>query len=95
MSDPESDWIRQTVITVDPNKMGGAPIIRTHRFPIESVWGYIRAGESIDTVLEHFPQLTRDDIIVSMKILKTAERYIEKHKKEKERSHGDDDAEPT
>lgn len=91
MSEPEDDWIRQTVITVDPKKMGGAPIIRTHRFPLASIWDCVRAGESIEAVLEHFPQLNRDDIIVSMKILETAEHFIANHKGREAGSHGDPD----
>jgi len=49
-------------ITVDPAKMGGKPCIRGIRITVGAITGLLAAGESIENLLEHYPDLEREDI---------------------------------
>lgn len=49
-------------ITARPEVFGGKPIIRDMRIAVEHVLGMLAAGESVDTVLDEYPALEREDI---------------------------------
>jgi uncharacterized protein (DUF433 family) len=51
-----------TRITVDPNKMGGVPIIRDLRMPVATVVKMVAGERSIEEILVAFPELEREDI---------------------------------
>ena len=50
-------------ITVNPSIFGGKPIIRGRRLAVEHVLGLLAAGDSIDTILEGYPWLEREDVL--------------------------------
>lgn len=50
-------------ITVDPDRMAGAPTIRDTRVTVTAVLGQLAAGRSIDEILEDYPYLEREDIL--------------------------------
>jgi uncharacterized protein (DUF433 family) len=49
-------------ITVNPRVFGGKPIIRGRRLAVEHVLGMLAAGDDLETILEGYPWLERDDI---------------------------------
>lgn len=49
-------------ITVDPRIFGGKPIIRGHRLAVEHVLAMLAAGDSVETVLEGYSWLEREDV---------------------------------
>jgi uncharacterized protein (DUF433 family) len=49
-------------ITIDPEIFGGKPIIRGRRLAVEHVLGMLAAGDDVDTILEGYPWLEREDI---------------------------------
>lgn len=49
-------------ITVNPNIFGSKPIIRGRRLAVEHVIGMLAAGDDIETILEGYPWLEREDI---------------------------------
>lgn len=49
-------------ITRNPEILGGKPIIRGRRLAVEHVLGQLAAGDSIETLLEGYPWLEREDI---------------------------------
>jgi uncharacterized protein (DUF433 family) len=49
-------------ITSNPEIFGGKPIIRGMRISVELILGLLAQGESIDTILDDYPDLTREDI---------------------------------
>ncbi|MDQ3031900.1 MAG: DUF433 domain-containing protein [Myxococcota bacterium] len=59
MSD-ESELLSR--ITADPKIFGGKPIVRGRRLAVEHVLGMLAAGDSIETIVEGYPWLERDDI---------------------------------
>lgn len=49
-------------ITVDPEIFSGKPIIRGRRLAVEHVLSMLAAGDDIDTLLEGYPWLEREDV---------------------------------
>ncbi|HEV2351023.1 MAG TPA: DUF433 domain-containing protein [Terriglobia bacterium] len=49
-------------ITVNPEIFGGKPIIRGRRLAVEHLLGMLAAGDNIETILENYPYLEREDI---------------------------------
>lgn len=49
-------------ITINPKIFGGKPIIRGHRLAVEHVLSMLAAGDTVETLLEGYPWLEREDI---------------------------------
>ncbi len=49
-------------ITIDPNILGGKPIIRGRRLAVDHVLADLAAGETRETILANFPFLEAEDI---------------------------------
>jgi uncharacterized protein (DUF433 family) len=59
---PETDALLSR-ITVSPEILGGKPIIRGMRIPVELVLGLLAQGETIDSLLDEYPRLESEDIL--------------------------------
>jgi uncharacterized protein (DUF433 family) len=55
--------MKNSIISISPDIMGGTPVFRGTRVPIQTLLDYLEAGESIDDFLEGFPTVTREQII--------------------------------
>ncbi len=53
-------------ITVNPRIFGGKPIIRGRRLAVEHVLGMLAAGDTIETLLEGYPGLEREDMLACL-----------------------------
>ena len=53
-------------ISADPMVCGGYACIKGTRVPVYVILDFLAAGDSIEKVLEEYPQLTRDDILASI-----------------------------
>ena len=49
--------------SVSPDVMGGTPVFKGTRVPIQTLIDYLEGGESINDFLEGFPTVTRDQVI--------------------------------
>ncbi len=49
-------------ITVDPAIFGGKPIVRGRRLAVEHVLGMLAQGDTLETILEGYPWLEREDV---------------------------------
>ncbi len=49
-------------IVSDPNICGGEPCIKGSRIPVHIILSHLASGEDYETVLKHFPRLTKEDI---------------------------------
>jgi uncharacterized protein (DUF433 family) len=50
-------------IVVDPDICNGQPAIRGTRITARTVLEFLAAGDSIESVLEEYPSLTREDML--------------------------------
>lgn len=59
-----ADLLRR--ITVDRDVFGGKPIIRGLRISVETVMSLLAQGETVEGILEDYPDLERDDILACL-----------------------------
>jgi uncharacterized protein (DUF433 family) len=52
-----------SVVSRDPEVMGGAAVLPATRVPVQTLLDYLEAGESIDDFLEGFPSVKREQVI--------------------------------
>ena len=50
-------------ITFNPHLFGGKPIIRGRRLAVEHILGQLAAGDTIETLLEGYHWLEREDVL--------------------------------
>lgn len=53
-------------ITVKPGIFGGKPIIRGQRLAVDHVLAMLAAGDTIDTMLDAYEWLERDDVLACL-----------------------------
>jgi len=53
-------------IMINPEIFGGKPIIRGRRLAVEHVLGMLAAGDDMNTLLEGYPWLEREDILACL-----------------------------
>lgn len=49
-------------ITINPQIFGGKPIIRGRRLAVEQVLGMLAAGDTVETLIEAYAWLEREDV---------------------------------
>ena len=49
-------------IDIHPDICNGRPVIAGTRIPVQTIMEFLRAGDSIDEVLEAYPSLKREDV---------------------------------
>jgi len=52
-------------IAIDPNVCHGKPVIRGTRVLVANILGAIAGGDSIEAVLEDYPNITREDVLAA------------------------------
>jgi uncharacterized protein (DUF433 family) len=65
----------KNVISRSPDVMGGTPVFRGTRVPVQTLLDYLEAGESIVEFLEGFPSVTREQVIAFLEEAK--DRLVE------------------
>jgi uncharacterized protein (DUF433 family) len=51
------------IVTASPEILGGTPVFAGTRVPVQTFIEYIKAGESIETFLEGFPSVSREQVL--------------------------------
>jgi uncharacterized protein (DUF433 family) len=60
------------VVHSDPEIMGGTPVFVGSRVPVQSLFDYLEAGDSLEEFLEAFPTVTREQAIAALEIAREA-----------------------
>ncbi len=55
--------VNQSVINIDPEIMGGTPVFKGTRVPIESLFDHLESGISLNEFLDQFPSVSRDQAV--------------------------------
>lgn len=53
----------RNLITIDPETLGGTPGFKGTRVPVESLFGHLKKGISLDKFLGDFPSVTREQVL--------------------------------
>ncbi|MCZ6489299.1 MAG: DUF433 domain-containing protein [Acidobacteria bacterium] len=63
--------MNESVITISPQVMGGTPVFANTRVPVQTLFDYLEAGDTIDEFLEGFPTVSREQVIAFLEEAKT------------------------
>ena len=55
--------MKSNVITSNPEVMGGTPVFKGTRVPMQTLIDYLEAGNSIEEFLEGFPTVKKQQVI--------------------------------
>lgn len=61
------------LITIDQEILGGQPVFKGTRVPVESLFMHLEEGVSLDEFLEDFPSVTREQAVT---VLEIAEKLL-------------------
>ena len=53
----------EAIITINPDTLGGTPVFRGTRVPVESLFDHVEAGVPLDEFLEDFPSVNREQAV--------------------------------
>ena len=62
--------MKRSVISVDRDVMGGTPVFRGTRVPVQTLLEYLEAGDSIYDFLEGFPSVKESQVISVLEEMK-------------------------
>lgn len=60
----------KNLITSSQNILGGTPVFAGTRVPFQTLIDYIEAGDSIDTFVDDFPSVSREQVIATIETAK-------------------------
>jgi len=66
--------MQNSVINIDKDILGGTPVFDGTRVPIKNLFDYLETGDSIETFLEDFESVKREQVV---KILEMSKKFIE------------------
>ena len=55
--------MKPKLISSNPKVMGGTPVFRGTRVPVQTLIDYLEAGDSISDFLEGFPTVAKEQVI--------------------------------
>ena len=60
------------VIHSNPNILGGTPVFRGTRVPLQNFIDCLEAGDSLDQFLASFPSVTREQAVAALELAREA-----------------------
>jgi uncharacterized protein (DUF433 family) len=60
-----------SVITRDPDVLGGTPVFRGTRVPFQALLDYLEGGQTLDEFLDDFPTVTREAAVLALEHAKS------------------------
>ena len=61
------------VINIDPEILSGTPVFNGTRVPIKNLFDYLETGETIETFLQDFESVSREQVV---KVLELSEQLL-------------------
>jgi uncharacterized protein (DUF433 family) len=55
-------------ITIDPEILGGQPVFKNTRVPVETLFGHLEKGISLEEFLDDFPSVTQQQAVAVLEI---------------------------
>lgn len=64
-------------IEIDPRRCGGTPVVKGTRIPVSVILEQLACGESWESLLAGYPELTREDIQAVLLFAKASVEHTE------------------
>jgi uncharacterized protein (DUF433 family) len=58
------------ILHSDPEILNGTPVFCGTRVPVHSLIDYLEPGDSLDTFLDHFPSVRREQAVAALELAK-------------------------
>ena len=58
--------MKQPIVTTSPEIMVGTPVFAGTRVPVQSLFDYLEAGDTLDEFLRQFPSVRREQAIEAL-----------------------------
>lgn len=65
--------LANSVISASPDIMGGTVVFTGTRVPVQTLFDYLKDGESIDNFLDGFPTISREQVLI---LLEETEKQV-------------------
>ena len=69
-------FIYKNIITIESDKRSGKPCIRHLRITVEDILRWLSSSMSFEDILTDFPELTREDILISLEFAANRQQRI-------------------
>lgn len=56
------------LINIDPEVLGGQPVFKGTRVPVETLFDHLETGVSLDEFLEDFPTVSKEQAVATLEI---------------------------
>lgn len=56
----------ESVIHCHPGILGGVPVFKGTRVPLQALFDYVEAGDPLERFLDHFPSVSRDQAVAAL-----------------------------
>jgi uncharacterized protein (DUF433 family) len=56
------------IIVKHPEILGGTPVFRGTRVPLQNLLDYVEGGDTLDEFLDDFPSVTREQAIAALEL---------------------------
>ena len=61
--------MKADVININPEIMGGTPVFRGTRVPIETLFDHLESGITIDAFLDDYPTVSKEQVIQVLELV--------------------------
>ncbi|HUF08914.1 MAG TPA: DUF433 domain-containing protein [Rhodothermales bacterium] len=61
----------------DPEILGGTPVFRGTRVPVQTLVEYLEGGHSLDDFLEGFPTISREQAVAFLELLHNDQHHLQ------------------
>jgi len=55
-------------VTATPDRLGGEPVFAGTRVPVQAMFDYLEAGDSLDRFIDHFPDVARGHALAVLEL---------------------------
>jgi uncharacterized protein (DUF433 family) len=66
MKESHSMTTIDSIAQSDPDILGGTPVFVGTRVPVQTLFDYLTAGDTLDEFLSHFPTVTREQAVKAL-----------------------------
>ena len=63
---------KSTVVHSDPEILGGTPVFVGTRVPVQVLFDYLEAGDSLDRFLDQHPSVSREQAVAALEVARDA-----------------------
>jgi uncharacterized protein (DUF433 family) len=60
----------EDIVEVDPEKLGGTPVFRGTRVPIQNFFDYLEGGDGLEVFLDDFPTVEREQALALLELMR-------------------------